>query len=1079
MARIRTSNEIILSLLDFYHIAQPLLDTKPGTVSRDLFVDGPANQIAKLYDELNRVSNLQSLRLAIGTDLDKLAQNYGAIRQLGSKATVPALLTFNSLDSDLAINKGDTVTAKNGSTFIVINSLVISSVLSSTYKATAAKFRADLDFIGITDQFAVQVLVEASASGTQGNISKYSINKTNIVGINNVTNVSPSGGGQGPETDSAFRSRILAVFSGANTGTTLGYENAVKADPSVIDALVIGPGDDLMTRDGTQVSVASDGTRTIISEGSGGKVDVIVFGNRLQETTDSYIYHDLSNTNDATNIANDFVLGQISEDAGKTVARKRLDNLASKIIPSQPVNNIVNVSGSRSGPNFVEITTDALGITTGNYELINDDGAFAGSPWGFDRLRWRSNRISGFNEDKTKTTFNGQDPLSFSDVLEITNAKENKSVVNENSKVNSTDRSSIQLSHKPCSNVTRVFNLNTGESYVVTNQNPDSEGTINNSGRIIISGKSLPAVSDALQVDYTWIFKYDAFFDFDNRINHKNSRTVQDSIDWGFSNLVKREKATLSASGSFLTVSVTHPISSVITVNVFSNLTTVVTLSSGRLAVIVPVNVTDVVSITRISDGAEVWSTNSSNGTFSGQTIFLPTDTAALLTDVINVVYNTTDVFNAGSQGSFNNNQITIVPSDVATAGTIIECTYIANINILLPNTLLSVLPCIRFGNNFKINNNQIVGVQPTTHIYNSNGSINSNLRQAPSQLTLTINGSISSGTITVSGTTITNIVDGVFTVSSTSLKQNLSTVIKKYLGLTSKDSIPSNIKIGRIVKIENVNTNSNLEILSVNQNYDLKGYSLYDNSFVKDESVSDANLTFTEFTLPFTTTNNNNVPVVGQRLKVNFYITTTNDSENVIFSKSGSLSTDKKFCLVDTIAISSGFTSGSSSAATLSITNNNQPSTRGRYKTTYDYSGPKPNERITINFNYQKIITDSTFAIENTRPINADVLAKSATALLIDITMNIVVTNEFKNNSTIVAQNVQDAITSALNAQQLNTTIDSSDLISTAYGVNGVDRVRVLFFNKTNLIGSVLSISAKKNEFLVANNVKITIESR
>ncbi len=1079
MARNRTSNEIILSLIDFFRIAQPLLDTKPGTVTRDLIIDGPATQISKLYDELNRVSNLQSLRLAIGSDLDKLAQNLGAVRQKGSKATVPALLTFNSLDSDISINKGDQVTAKNGSTFLVLNSIVISSVFTTTYKAIATKYRSDLDFVGITDQYAIEVLVEASAPGSQGNVSKYSLNSTNISGINNVTNVSPAGGGTGTETDAAFRSRILSVFSGANTGTALGYRNAALSDPSVIDVIVIEPGDSLMTRDGTQVKISSTGERTIISEGSGGKVDLITFGNRLQQVTDSFVYHDLSNTNDPTNSNNDFVLGQISDDIGKTVSRKRIDNLASNILPNQPVNNIVQVTGSISGPNFIEKSVDSFGRVSGNYELIRDDQAFGGSPWGFDRLHWISNRISDFIEDKTKTVFNGQDPLSFPDVLEIKKIQENKTVVNENSKVNAADRTSIQLSHKPITNVTRVFNVNTGERYVIANQNPDGTGSINTTGRILISGKSLPAVSDILQVDYTWIFSYDPFFDFDNRLTTRNPRTVQDSVDWGFSNIIKREKAVLTATGSYLNASVLHPISTVLSVNVFSAQDTVVSLSSGRLSIIVDNTINNVISIIRQSDGAELWNTTNLDGTFSGKTIFLPTDSVAELTDLISVVYNTIDVFNAETQGSFNNNTITIVPSEIATAGTIVECTYIANINTLLPSTLLSALPAIRYSNYFKINGNQILGFQPYTNIYNYNGAVYSNLRQAPSNLSLTITGTISPGVLTVSGTTLSAVVDSVFTVSNNSLKQDLSIAIKKFLGLSSKDTIPNNIKIAKVVKIEKVTTTSSLDVLSIDQVYDLKGYAILDNSFVKEDSVSNSTLKASEILLPTTTTNVSNTPTVGQKLRVTFYLATFSDSENINFTKSGILFTDKKFAIIDTIAVSSGFTSGSSSSATLSVNALTQPNTRTRYRTTYDYLAPKMNERITIDFNYQKIITDTTLAVEKVRSINADVLVKSASPILVDVILNIVVNEEFKKDPSTVIQNVRDAVTNSLNAKELGTTVDSSDLINTSYGINGVDRVRVVFFNKTNYSGSVLSITAQKNEFIVANNVNIIAESR
>ena len=50
---------------------------------------------------------------------------------------------------------------------------------------------------------------------------------------------------------------------------------------------------------------------------------------------------------------------------------------------------------------------------------------------------------------------------------------------------------------------------------------------------------------------------------------------------------------------------------------------------------------------------------------------------------------------------------------------------------------------------------------------------------------------------------------------------------------------------------------------------------------------------------------------------------------------------------------------------------------------------------------------------------------------------------------------------------------------INAGNGVDGVDRARVLFFNKANESGTVLSIAAEKNQYIVANDVIINIESR
>lgn len=1091
MARIRSLNDIVLNKLDFLRVAQPNLDTKPGTVARDLFIDAPSAQLAKLYEQLSSIAALQSLRLAIGSDLDQLASNYGATRERGSKASGIALLTFSSLVGNVSINKGDIITSNTGATFSVVNSVIVNSLYSNTFRAVASKYKAALDFVGITDQYAVEVNVECTAQGQIGNISRYQLKSASIAGVSNVTNPSPFGGGSPPEDDAAFRSRILAIFSGSNTGTALGYKNAVLSDPAVIDAIVIGPGSTLMTRDGTQVVTNEDGTKTIVSEGSGGKVDVQIFGSRIQQIIDTYIYKDKSNKNDPTDPVNNYVLGQIIDDAGKTVARKRIDDIANKTLPSQPVNNIINVSGTISGPNFAPKVVDSLGRVSGNYELIRDTGAYGGSPWGFDQLHWISNQITNYLEDKNKISFNGQDPLSYTDVLKIPLIQQNILVTNENSVVSPTDRSSIQLVHYPCSNVTRVFNLTTGERYVITNQNPDGTGSVNNSGRITISGNSLPAVSDILQVDYTWILNYDQYFDYFNKDNSLSSvRTVADSIDWGFSNNVRREEEIVSITGSLKIVNVQHPVSAVSSVNIFNTANSSVFLSSNLLAINVPNLVTNVISVKRNSDGAELYDTKTSDGTFNNYTIFLPTDTIGKFGDAVSVTYNAVDVFNINNiSGSFSNNQITLpdAASAYVSSGTIVECNYIANVSNILPSTNLSSLPAIKNLNAFNTVTNTSIGCQPITNIYGLINTLNdgyqptilNNLRLAPSRLGLSIAGQVSNGTITVTGNTFNGIFESIYTVASNSLEQNLASSIKSFLNLKTIDEVPSNVRVIKIAKIEKVTTTNDLQVLSVDFNYDVKGYELKSNDYTKFEAIQNNLLSSTQFKLPSTTNNLNNIPQIGDRLRVSFYIETINDFENVSFSRDGTLYTNKIFSIVNSIAISSGFTSGSSLSATLTVTNLNQPVTSSRYKAYYNYLAPKTNERITINYNYNKAITDATFNIEDVRPINADVLAKAAVPILVNATLNVVISQDFTYNSTVIQQNLQSTITNTLNAQQLGTTLDSSDLINAAYTVQGVDRVRVMYFNKNGVAGSVLSIVAQQNEYILANQVIINIETR
>jgi hypothetical protein len=1083
MVQIRSLNDIILGSLDFYRTAQPDLDVKPGTVARDLVIDGPAVQISRLYEELALVADSQSLALSIGSDLDLWASNFGAVRKQGSRSSLTAIFTFTSIDYDIAITKGSLVFATNGSSFEVVNSTTISVVSKNTYRAVASKYKADLDFVGITDQYAVEITVEATTTGTAGNISKYALSSTSLSGISHVTNAVSAGGGSDAETDSAFKRRIIGIFSGANTGTSTGYRNAVIADPEVIDALVVGPGDTLMTRDGTVVNTLSNGSKVIISEGTGGKVDIYTFGFRLTQILDSFIYRDKSNKNDPTNTVNDFVLGQIAADSGKSITRKRVDNLQSNTLPNQPVNNVIEVFGSISGSNFTQKTTDSLGRVSGNYELIRDTGAYAGSPWGFDKLHWIDNNIRAFAEDDTKGKFNSIDPTGFPDVTSISKITQNIQVTNENSIVLASNRSYIQLSHYPISSVSRVFNQTTGERYIVSNQNPDgTTGSLNQTGRIIITGSTLPAVSDTLQVDYTWVFNYDPSYDFDNKSTTiDNPRSVTDSIDWGYSNSVRREEVTVSTLSNQKIVTVTHPISSVVNVNSFVNDASIVTLISGRKAVTVSsAAVLNVISVTTASNNAELYKTGANNGSFNGFTVFLPTDTTASIGESVFVRYNAVDNFMvSGISGSFNQNIITLPPAATITPGTIVETSYLADIRQLVPALALSSLPATRSYNFFTNSTAAIFGTQPTTHIYSTGTTVIKNLRLAPTRLKATISGTISPGVVTVLGTSFQGVFSSVVVATVNGLKQDLSTAIRTALSLSSTQSIPSEVSIVKLVKMEKVETTTNLDVLSTLATFDIKGYKLNSNTFVKEECLADSSLTVKQVQLPLTTNNQTNIPVIGDKLRVTFYISKTLDTENIYFSKAGSLYTNKIFAFVDSIYISSGFASTASQNATITIAPQNQPAQGSRYTAYYDYLAPKLNERISVRYNKNNVITDNTFAIERVRPIGADVLVKSADPIVVNVSLSIVIQTGFSNSKDVIAQNVKDVIVSSLNSTSLGTTIDSSDLIPIAYSINGVDAATIISFNKSDVAGSVKYITAQKNQYIQAGTVTITVGTR
>lgn len=1369
MVTIRSVNEIIQSLVDYFRLAQPDLDTKPGTVARDLVIEGPASQLSLLYEEMSGVSDQQSLRLVSGSDLDKLAKNFGLTRKSATPSSGVALLTFSAINAPININSGDSIIASNGLSYVVQNGIAITPALSNFYQSVATKFQNDLDFVGITDTFAIEVTVRATTSGITGNLGKYSLIRTNISGVSNVTNTSPFTGGGDAETDAVFRDRVLSVFSGSSVGTALGYKNTAMSTTGVFDAFVVEPGDVLMTRDGSVVSTSNDGTKTVVSEGTGGKVDVVILGSNLNENIDSFIYRDRSNKNDPTDTKNIFVLGQIAGDENKTINRKRIDNIKNSILPVQPVQEVLEVTGSLSGSNFQPKTIDSFGRVFGNFELLKDTGLYGGSPWGFDSFHWIDFKVSDFAEDRIKGQLNGQDALTFTDVLEIPNVQQNIPITNENSLVTS-DRSLIQLLHYPVTNVTRVFNVNTGERYVVSNQNPDGTGSTNNTGRIRITGNTLPTASDVLQVDYNWIVSYDQFSDYDGIVNTTNSRPVNDSIDWGYSSLVRSEKVkfTRNTENTFFVGNVIQPISSIINVKVVNPIEAQVTevltgTFTGRLSITLndlTEEITTIDEVTLKNTNTELYNTSQADGVFSNQTtvvgidiryittIILPTDTLATVGDKVTVFVNSLDTFNTvNSNGNFNGTQITVPAANITSTAQniVLDVNYIANTPTLL-STTIPFLPVSRVGNGFDlskntgfnnsfitntvrrdilviqqnlslqlyielnessletiINNNLVVSIvrivdgkelwnsdnqgtiitntsnnnyqlvfsgfnapvigdrvlvvyyannirrfQPFTFgntvirsnistvgvdnfntrflvgiqnfisesaltyqiiepnsdeiiasgndgyitsnvstasqaifgsptlsfssianvrskkvkisgssnvdnngifdIISYNASDNNlviktvvddistrqvsiirladgkdlwsaagfvepelnllafpystaanvgdkvlilfydvkNLKQSSTKLAVSITDQVvNTGVITIQGTTLIKSSDIVFTATSNGLKQNILEAMRKTLKLNSTSLIPSNMKLAKIAKLEKVNTVSigSDEVLSVIATYDLEGTKIRDNSWFIEDFVEDTTLSDFEFNLPSTANNLsntsvvNNLPSIGDRLRITFYYSVAGDSENLYFTRNGTLYTNKNFGLIDRIFVASGFTVSQSTR--IVVSSFNQPIVGSRYKAIYDYTAPKPNERIVIRYNYNKLITDVTFNIENSRPINADVLVRQAKEILVDVTMNIVISDAQLTSSNLVVQNVKDRLLEALTINQLGAIIDASDLINVAYTIDGVDRARVLFFNKNGSTGQVLSLTAQQDEYFVPNNVVVNVENR
>jgi hypothetical protein len=741
-------------------------------------------------------------------------------------------------------------------------------------------------------------------------------------------------------------------------------------------------------------------------------------------------------------------------------------------LPFQPVDSIVSVSGSLSGPNFVESFVDEDGQTQGSYELLKDDGAFAGSAFGFDALHFISNQITLDRESASKGTFNGQDALDFTDARSISAVNQDVIISNENSTVDSSDRSIVTLHHTPVVTTTRVDNLTTGERYTVINQNVDG-GTANTTGRIQIGGGTLPTSSDILQVNYIWDYAFDENVDYDDLTKTSFVRTVQDSVDWGFANRVESEQETVlySVQDGYHII-VDHPISRVVNANTWVEES--VTNVGGKLTV--ANTILNIRSVTDV-DGREVFNTFASNGSFSGKEITLPTDTLLANGEVGLVRYNVSDAFSVDGYdaGSFSGAVIRFTEGTV-TAGDIVYADYVANIPTLLPTTALADLPVDGDLNNFIVNSN-VVGNQPVSNKYTSGGAIVRNIRFSPSYLRMSLGGIAATGRLTIRGTSFTR-VDSTFVVTRDGLELDLSQSIKDTLGVTN---IPSTAYIGLVDKVEKV-TVADGNVSSVDFEYDLLNYELLNVQYSNGTATSNSDLNRVSTQISATARNTEQSPQTGDYLRVTFYVVDTNAVENVTVSAAGTIFSRNKYVFVDRMVVSSGFVSLSGNIdGTLGIQSATQPVAGSSYFSSYGYTAPKDGERIVVTYNFNRLINDATLLVEDVRPVTADVLVKAAKVLAIDTSLLVVALPTFNQSNQTLSQNVQEVVTSFLSSQGLGTTVDSSDIINAVYAVEGVDRVTVTRFIRSDSgeDGVRRSITAGRDEFISSGVIEVTIEER
>lgn len=498
MALFKSMSQIVDGILTTLRVIQPDMDTKLGSVTRDL-VDPIAAEISIEYADLRTASALTTLSQLSGVALERYLSNYDIVRESAQYATGVCYLTRDDLGENDVINisQGQIITTvSGGASYQVVGSYIMSGTALSVYRATALQIQDHLDTLNISDKYAIAVVVRAMGSGTDYNRGAYSLRTMDISGIDNCLNVNSIGGGTDVESDESLKSRGTLIWTGNDVGTTSGYRRVVLTHVSLTDALLAGPGSVHMKRDGTEF----DDDGIIVTEGSGGKVDIWVLGSKLLSHVEGFTYEDQSGLADPTNADNNHRIGHV--------------NVLPEDQPYQPASSIVSLIGTYGNETNVYI----LGQ---NFELLKDieqtiPSNYAGSSQGYDKIHWLRDYISILAEEITKGEYHSLDGLAHTGVRETSDVFEEISVVAENAISDGTW--TIQTKHIPILTPTRVFNLSTNEDYQISSYDSAL-------GQITLSGIKAPLATDFLQTNYTWKRSFDALTEY-------SYDETENAIDW-------------------------------------------------------------------------------------------------------------------------------------------------------------------------------------------------------------------------------------------------------------------------------------------------------------------------------------------------------------------------------------------------------------------------------------------------------------------------------------------------------------------------------------------------------------------
>lgn len=253
-----TFSQLVTQMINFIHGKKPTLNTNVGTLANDVVISTVANQLSaqdgtsqSVYSSINYTQELQSFAvdaaILVPSDLNNIAVNYGMQRLSGTAASGSItfrIRNFQTSSASVTVVAGTTV-----STLATSQSPAVS--FSTTATVTFDPNQAPSYFNASSGFYEQTAPIICQTIGIVGNVGSLTITSlvSSTPGIDAVTNIPSTTGGTDTESNTAFAARIQIKLEGNNVGTINGIISLVNTNPSVLQAIVVGPNDSEMQRD--------------------------------------------------------------------------------------------------------------------------------------------------------------------------------------------------------------------------------------------------------------------------------------------------------------------------------------------------------------------------------------------------------------------------------------------------------------------------------------------------------------------------------------------------------------------------------------------------------------------------------------------------------------------------------------------------------------------------------------------------------------------------------------------------------------------------------------------------------------